>query len=75
MKFALPHIPMWAVVVLAGVVGAGSVGVEFVQPRSSFGPPLENQAGFYAAAGFLAALVVLAGGRLARLLREKAPDA
>jgi hypothetical protein len=75
MKFALPRIPLWAVVVLAGAIGAGSIGVEFFQPRSSFGPSLESQAGFYAAAGFLAALVVLAGGRLARLLRDKAPDA
>jgi hypothetical protein len=75
LKFALPHIPLWVVVVLAVAVGAGSIGFEFVQPRSNFGPPLENQAGFYAAAGFLAALVVLAGGRLARLLRQKAPDA
>ncbi|KAF0170327.1 MAG: hypothetical protein IV086_07095 [Hyphomonadaceae bacterium] len=75
MKFALPHIPLWVVVVVAGAVGAGSIGVEFVEPRASFGPPLENEAGFYAAAGFLAALVALAGGRLARLLRVKAPDA
>jgi hypothetical protein len=75
MKLVLPHIPMWAVVVLAAAIGAGSIGVEFVQPRSSFGPPLENEAGFYAAAGFLAALFVLVGGRLAGLLRQKAPDA
>ncbi len=75
MKFALPHIPLWAVVVVAGAVGAGAIGAEFVQPRTGLGPSLENTAGFYAAAGFFAALVALAGGRLARLLREKAPDA
>lgn len=75
MKFALPHIPLWAVVVVAGAVGAGSICVEFVAPRASFGPSFENEAGFYAAAGFLAAFVALAGGRLARLLRVKAPDA
>lgn len=75
MKFALPHVPLWGVVAAAAAIGAGSVGVEFLQPRSSVGPALEGQAGFYAAAGFLAAVVVLAGGRVARLLREKAPDA
>ncbi|MDZ4777941.1 MAG: hypothetical protein SGJ23_14270 [Alphaproteobacteria bacterium] len=74
MKFALPKIPLWAVVVVAGVIGAVSIGVEFVWPRTSFGPALEHEAGFYAAAGFIAAIAVLAGGRLVRLLRHKAPE-
>lgn len=75
MKFSLPKIPLWAVVAAAGVIGAASIGFEFMWPRSSFGPALENEAGFYAAAGFIAAIAVLAGGRLVRLLRQKAPDA
>lgn len=74
MKFTLPKIPLWSVVVAAGVVGAISIGVEFAWPRRSFGPALENEAGFYAAAGFIAAITVLLGGRLIRLLREKAPE-
>ena len=75
MKFALPHIPLWIVVAAAAAIGAGSIGIEFLAPRSSLGPTLESRAGFYAAAGFVASLVVLVGGRFARLLREKAPDA
>jgi len=74
-KFSLPKIPLWVVVAAAGVIGAASIGFEFMWPRSSFGPALENEAGFYAAAGFIAAIAVLAGGRLVRLLRQKAPDA
>ena len=75
MKSPLPHVPLWSVVVLAAAIGAGSIGGEVFAPRAGLGPAFESHAGFYAAAGFLAALVVLAGGRLARLLREKAPDA
>jgi len=74
MKFALPRIPLWVVVTAAAVLGAASIGVEFVLPRSNLGLAFENEAGFYAAAGFLAALVVLLGGRLVRLLRRKSPD-
>lgn len=74
MKFALPRIPLWAVVALAAAVGAGAIGAELLQPRSGLGSSLENHAGFYAVAGFGAAFVVLAGGRLARLLRDKASD-
>lgn len=75
MKFALPRIPLWVVVTAAAVLGAASIGVEFVWPRSNLGLALENEAGFYAAAGFIAAGFVLLGGRLVRLLRHKAPDA
>jgi hypothetical protein len=75
MKFALPHIPLWLVVLLAGAIGAGAIGAEIIFPRGGAGSSLENHAGFHAAAGFVAALVVLAGGRLARLLRDRTPDA
>ncbi|MBL8557192.1 MAG: hypothetical protein JNM47_00605 [Hyphomonadaceae bacterium] len=74
MKIVLPKIPFWAVVVAAGVIGAVSIGVEFVWPRSRLGPTLESEAGFYAAAGFIAAIAVLLGGRLVRVLRQKAPE-
>lgn len=74
MKIVLPKIPLWVVVLVAGAIGAVSIAVEFVWPRTSFGPSLENEAGFYAAAGFIAAIFVLLGGRLVRLLRHKAPE-
>lgn len=74
MKFVLPRIPLWLVVTLAGVIGAASIAFEFVWPRNSFGFALESEAGFYAAAGFAAAFVVLLGGRLVRLLRGKPAD-
>lgn len=69
MKFSLPRIPLWLVVTLAAVLGVAAIAGEFVWPRNSFGPELEDEAGFYAAAGFAAAFVVLAGGRLVRMLR------
>jgi len=74
-KFVMPKIPLWAVVAGVGGIGAVSIGVEFVWPRNSLGPAFEKEAGFYAAAGFIAAVSVLAGGRLVRLLRHKAADA
>lgn len=74
MKFPLPRIPVWLVVALAAVLGVAAIAGEFVWPRNSFGPALEDEAGFYAAAGFAAAFLVLAGGRLVRLLRSKPGD-
>lgn len=70
MKVKLPEWPAWVWVTLAGIVGAAAVGAEFVFPRHAIGPPLEERAGFYAGAGFAAALVVLAGAWAARFLRD-----
>lgn len=73
MKFKVPLIPAWAVVVLALLAGAASVAAEVLWPRHAIGPPLEGQTGFYAGAGFAAALIVLGGAWIARLLRD-GPD-
>lgn len=70
MKLKLPHIPAWLVVLAAATAGVASLGAEFVWPRDAIGPPLEEQAGFYAGAGFAAGLVVLGGAWIARLLRD-----
>jgi len=73
MKWKLPLLPAWAWVSIAAVVGGAALGAEFVWPRNTYGPPLEEHAGFYAGAGFGAALIVLAAAWLARLLRDGAP--
>ena len=73
MNLKLPNIPAWAVVVLVALVGAASVGAELLWPRHAYGPPLEARAGFYAGAGFAAALFVLLAGWIARLLQDNSP--
>jgi hypothetical protein len=74
MKFTVPRVPLWLVVAVAAVIGAASIGVEFVWPRNAAGPDIEGEAGFYAAAGFAAAFLALAGARLVRLLRRTPTD-
>ncbi len=69
-NFRLPHIPAWLVVVLAALAGAASIAAEVFWPRHAYGPPLEARAGFYAGAGFAAALFVLGAAWIARLLRD-----
>lgn len=73
MNLKLPNLPLWAVVALVAAAGAASVGAEFLWPRHAYGPALEARAGFYAGAGFGAALIVLAAGWVARFLRDDAP--
>ena len=72
MKLKLPNVPAWAVVVLVVLAGAASVGAEVLWPRHAYGPPLEARTGFYAGAGFVAALFVLLAAWIARLLRDDA---
>lgn len=74
MKFTAPTIPLWVIVLFAVVIGIAAIGGEVVRPRDVSVAALESHAGFYAAAGFAAALVALAGGRLVRLLRRASPD-
>lgn len=69
-NFKLPHVPAWVVVVLAVLTGAASIAAEVFWPRHAYGPPLEARAGFYAGAGFAAALFVLGAAWIARLLRD-----
>ncbi len=69
-NFKLPHVPAWLVVVLAVLAGAASIAAEVLWPRHAYGPPLEARAGFYAGAGFAAALLVLGAAWIARLLRD-----
>ena len=72
-NFRLPAIPVWLVVVLAALAGAASIAAEIVWPRHAYGPPLEARVGFYAGAGFAAALFVLGAAWIARLLRDGTP--
>ena len=73
MKLKLPNVPAWVVVLVVVLAGAASVGADFVWPRHAYGPPLEARAGFYAGAGFGAALIVLLAGWIARLLQDNSP--
>ncbi|MDX2235155.1 MAG: hypothetical protein NW200_11725 [Hyphomonadaceae bacterium] len=73
-RWSWPRVPAWAVVTTAGVVGLAALGAEVLWPRDAIGPPLEEQTGFYAGAGFAAALVVVAGAWAARILRDDAQD-
>ena len=70
MNFRLPNVPAWAVVTLVVLAGVASIAAEFLWPRHTYGPPLEARAGFYAGAGFAAALFVLLAGWIARLLQD-----
>jgi hypothetical protein len=74
MKWKLPNLPLWFWVAMAALIGIASIGAEFAMPRQAVGPPLEELTGFYAGAGFGAALLVLACAWLARFLRDGAPN-
>ena len=73
MNLKLPNVPAWMVVVLVVLAGIASVGAEFLWPRHGYGPPLEARAGFYAGAGFVAALFVVLAGWIVRLLQDNSP--
>jgi hypothetical protein len=70
MRIKLPHIPAWLVVAAAVVAGAVSLGAEYLWPRSPVGPPLAEELGFHAIAGFMAGVFVLGGAWIARRLRD-----
>jgi hypothetical protein len=71
MKFSLPSIPAWAIALLVALAGAASLGAEIVLPGQGRGARLEDVTGFYAGAGFGAALLVLGGAWIVRLLRDR----
>lgn len=70
MKFSLPPVPAWAIVVLVALAGVVSLGAELLAPGKVGGARLEDVTGFYAGAGFGAALLVLGGGWIVRMLRD-----
>ena len=74
MNLKLPNLPSWAVVVLVALASVASIGAELLWPRHAYGPPFEARAGFYAGAGFAAALFVLLAGWIARQLRDNSAN-